>query len=48
MASCGEALLKLLEAYDVDTVFGIPGVHTVELYRGLPKTGIIRSAGATR
>jgi acetolactate synthase-1/2/3 large subunit len=40
MASCGEALLKLLEAYNVDTVFGIPGVHTVELYRGLPKTGI--------
>jgi acetolactate synthase-1/2/3 large subunit len=40
MASCGEALLKLLEAYNVDTVFGISGVHTVELYRGLPKTGI--------
>jgi acetolactate synthase-1/2/3 large subunit len=28
-------LTKLLEAYGVDTVFGIPGVHTVELYRGL-------------
>jgi acetolactate synthase-1/2/3 large subunit len=40
MKSCGEVLLKLLEAYDVDTVFGIPGVHTVELYRGLPATGI--------
>lgn len=40
MTSCGEVLLKLLEAYDVDTVFGIPGVHTVQLYRGLPKTSI--------
>ncbi|HHV68913.1 MAG TPA: hypothetical protein GXX48_14865, partial [Ochrobactrum intermedium] len=31
----GQALIRLLEAYDVDTVFGIPGVHTAELYRGL-------------
>ncbi|WP_226702736.1 5-guanidino-2-oxopentanoate decarboxylase [Microbulbifer elongatus] len=36
----GEALVKLLENYGVDTVFGIPGVHTLELYRGLPQTGI--------
>jgi len=27
--------VSLLEHYGVDTVFGIPGVHTVELYRGL-------------
>ena len=40
MATCGEALVQLLEAYGVGTVFGIPGVHTVELYRGLPATGI--------
>ena len=33
--SCGQALVKLLEHYDVDTVFGIPGTHTLELYRGL-------------
>ena len=33
--TCGEALIDILEAYDVDTVFGIPGVHTFELYRGL-------------
>lgn len=33
--TCGQALIKLLEAYNVDTVFGIPGVHTLELYRGL-------------
>ena len=33
--STGEFLIQLLEAYDVDIVFGIPGVHTVELYGGL-------------
>lgn len=40
MATCGELLVELLEAYGIDTVFGIPGVHTVELYRGLPNTRI--------
>lgn len=40
MATCGELLVRLLEAYDVELVFGIPGVHTVELYRGLPATRI--------
>lgn len=40
MATCGEFLVKLLEAYGVETIFGIPGVHTVELYRGLPATRI--------
>jgi acetolactate synthase-1/2/3 large subunit len=38
--TCGEVLVELLEAYGIDTVFGIPGVHTVELYRGLPNTRI--------
>ena len=33
--SCGEALVDLLCAYGFDTVFGIPGTHAVELYRGL-------------
>jgi 5-guanidino-2-oxopentanoate decarboxylase len=28
-------LVDLLAANDIDTVFGIPGVHTLELYRGL-------------
>ena len=32
--SCGEALIHLLEQYGVSTVFGIPGVHTLEAYRG--------------
>ena len=40
MATCGEYLVKLLEAYGVELIFGIPGVHTVELYRGLPATKI--------
>ncbi|MBC7141404.1 MAG: hypothetical protein H5U18_04495, partial [Rhodobacteraceae bacterium] len=35
MTTVGEALVKALEAHGVRTVFGIPGVHTVELYRGL-------------
>lgn len=38
--STGQYLTRLLETYDVDTVFGIPGVHTVELYRGLAGSGI--------
>ncbi len=38
--SCGEALVTLLERYGVDTVFGIPGVHTLALYKGLAKSKI--------
>lgn len=38
--TCGEALIQLLERYGVDTVFGIPGAHTLELYRGLAHSGI--------
>ncbi|HKU00577.1 MAG TPA: 5-guanidino-2-oxopentanoate decarboxylase [Paraburkholderia sp.] len=38
--TCGEALVSLLEAYGVEYVFGIPGVHTVELYRGLASSSI--------
>ena len=40
MTSVGEALVAGLKARGVDVVFGIPGVHTVELYRGLPGSGI--------
>lgn len=36
----GEYLVRLLESYGVELIFGIPGVHTVELYRGLPATRI--------
>jgi acetolactate synthase-1/2/3 large subunit len=40
MITCGEYLVRALEAYGVELIFGIPGVHTVELYRGLPATRI--------
>ncbi|MDH3633412.1 MAG: 5-guanidino-2-oxopentanoate decarboxylase [Gammaproteobacteria bacterium] len=36
----GEATIKLLEAYGVDTLFGIPGVHTLEFCRGLNQSKI--------
>ena len=36
----GEALIRLLEQMDVDTIFGIPGIHTIELYRGLAASPI--------
>lgn len=38
--TCGEVLVELLQDYGIEIVFGIPGVHTVELYRGLPATKI--------
>lgn len=40
MVTTGEVLVRLLQAYGIKLVFGIPGVHTVELYRGLPATGL--------
>jgi 5-guanidino-2-oxopentanoate decarboxylase len=33
-------LVEMLAANGIDTVFGIPGVHTLELYRGLAATGM--------
>ena len=38
MRTVGMYLAELLEAYGVEVIFGIPGVHTVELYRGMPNT----------
>ena len=38
--SFGSQAMKLLKEYDVDTIFGIPGVHTIEYYRGITETGI--------
>jgi acetolactate synthase-1/2/3 large subunit len=40
MTTVGEALTQALAARGVDTIFGIPGVHTVEMYRGLAGSGI--------
>jgi acetolactate synthase-1/2/3 large subunit len=36
----GEYLVALLKSYGVSHVFGIPGVHTAELYRGLSGSGL--------
>src|ERR1700716_1940225 len=36
----GGYLVELLAANDIDTVFGIPGVHNLELYRGLTATSV--------
>lgn len=37
----GEAVVDLLARhYGVDLVFGIPGAHTIELYRGLHRSGV--------
>ncbi len=38
--TCGQALMHLLEGYGVDTVFGIPGEHTLELYRGIESSSL--------
>jgi 5-guanidino-2-oxopentanoate decarboxylase len=38
--TCGEAVMKLLAAYGADTVFGMAGTMTLELYRGIARTGI--------
>lgn len=38
--TCGEALMHLLGDYGVDAVFGIPGEHTLELYRGIESSGV--------
>lgn len=36
----GGAVMATLRAYGVDTVFGIPGTHNLELYRPLAELGI--------
>jgi 5-guanidino-2-oxopentanoate decarboxylase len=38
--TCGEAVMKLLAAYGVDTVFGMAGTMTLDLYRGIAGAGI--------
>ena len=40
MSTCGEVLVQLLDSYGIEVAFGIPGTHTIELYRGLPATRI--------
>jgi thiamine pyrophosphate-dependent acetolactate synthase large subunit-like protein len=36
----GHAVVAFLKARGIDTVFGIPGVHTLDLYRGLAELGM--------
>lgn len=38
MKTLGTYLAEQLDAYGIEFIFGIPGVHTVELYRGMPNT----------
>jgi 5-guanidino-2-oxopentanoate decarboxylase len=38
--SIGRYLVELLVANGIDTVFGIPGVHNLELYRGLAAANV--------
>lgn len=38
--SVGEALVGLLAEHGVERVFGIPGVHTLELFRGITAHGL--------
>ena len=33
--TCGEATIRLLAKYGITKVFGIPGVHTLDMCRGL-------------
>ncbi len=40
MPSCGQVLADLLQKRGLDLVFGIPGNHTLELYRGLDSSGL--------
>ncbi|WP_457661339.1 thiamine pyrophosphate-binding protein [Sinorhizobium medicae] len=34
MQTFGQYIVESLKQYGVECVFGIPGVHTIELYRG--------------
>ena len=38
--SVGRRTTCLLKRYGVDTIFGIPGVHNVEMFRGIKEVGI--------
>lgn len=40
MTTVGEQLVTELAARGVEVIFGIPGVHTIELYRGLARSGL--------
>ncbi len=38
--TCGKIIPEILEGYGTEIIFGIPGVHNIEMYGGLPQTHI--------
>lgn len=40
MKPLGAQISHMLRARGVDTIFGIPGVHNQEMYRGIEEAGI--------
>ena len=40
MPTCGQTVVQHLETHGVTHVFGIPGNHTLELYRGLEGSAV--------
>ncbi|WP_439507459.1 5-guanidino-2-oxopentanoate decarboxylase [Yoonia sp.] len=40
MTSVAQSLVRWLQQMGTEVIFGIPGVHTIELYRALPDAGI--------
>lgn len=40
MKSVAQTLVDWLKSLEVEVIFGIPGVHTIELYRALPASGL--------
>ncbi len=44
--TAGEAAIRLLGKYGVDTVFGIPGVHTLDFYQGMLPHGPVQHVQA--
>ncbi|KPQ08391.1 MAG: acetolactate synthase I/II/III large subunit [Rhodobacteraceae bacterium HLUCCA12] len=40
MKTVAQTLVEWLKSMGVEVIFGIPGVHTIELYRALPASGI--------
>jgi len=45
MKTLGRYLIEALEALGVHEVFGIPGVHNLELYRALAGSALRHIAG---
>ncbi|KAG1715067.1 putative 2-ketoarginine decarboxylase AruI [Nymphon striatum] len=44
----GAQLSHMLKARGVDVIFGIPGVHNIEMYRGIEESGITHCSGPPR